>query len=365
MTPLDEARRLQALHDLELLDTPREERFDRIVRVTRQALDVPAAQISLIDADRQWRKAVHGEADLDPGADQLDRSDSFCAIAVAHDATLVVPDASQDPRFAENPLVTGPAQLRFYAGEPIHAADGSPVGTLCVFGSTPHQPYPGQLEMLREFARWVELELQVRREREELGRMQRRFLHAAAHELRTPVTTLRGYVEELLDEEPEPDPDAPAAALDRASRRLADFVEDVLLSTRPEPLAAAPELEETDVAALAHTIVSSNPELDARVRVVTDGPVPARVDRRRLSVAIRALLRDALDGSRGTVLLHVRSEGPLAVVDLRPGIPPDGLGAALARAVADLHGGALESGHDASGSRTVLLLPADGGAARP
>lgn len=365
MQPLEEARRLQALHDLELLDTPREERFDRIARVTAQALDVPAAQISLIDADRQWRKAVHGEADTDPAADELARSDSFCAIAVAHDATLVVPDASADPRFADNPLVTGPAHLRFYAGEPIHAADGSAVGTLCVFGSTPHQPYPRQLEMLREFARWVELELRVRREREELGRMQRRFLHAAAHELRTPVTTLRGYVEELLEETPEPEPDAPTAALDRASRRLADFVEDVVLSTRPDPEAVPPHLEETDVAALARALVGAIPELEARVQVTTAGAVMARVDRRRLSVALRALLRDALDASPGTVLLHVRHDGPLAIVDLRPGVPPEGLGAALARAVADQHGGALELGRDAAGSRAALLLPVDGGAARP
>jgi ribonuclease BN (tRNA processing enzyme)/DNA-binding response OmpR family regulator len=155
--PADEADRLSALRSLELLDTPREERFDRLTRLASRLLDVPIALISLVDSDRQWFKAAHGmEASMTP------RERSFCAHAILEPDGLVVADAHLDARFADNPLVTGESHIRFYAGQPLRAPDGSAVGTLCVLDRRPRQLAEQDLAALRDLAALAQEEL-VRR----------------------------------------------------------------------------------------------------------------------------------------------------------------------------------------------------------
>lgn len=125
--PHDEDQRLQALRAMLILDTPPEERFDRIVRFAADEFDVPMALISLVDDDRQWFKARVGLE-----ACQTGREESFCAHAVHDRATLLVPDALRDERFHDNPLVVGGPHIRFYAGAPLTLKSGAVVGTLCV-----------------------------------------------------------------------------------------------------------------------------------------------------------------------------------------------------------------------------------------
>jgi GAF domain-containing protein len=121
-----EADRLAALQRYQILDTPPEPAFDRIVRLAALLLDVPIALISLIDADRQWFKARYG---LD--APETPRAIAFCDRAIRGSSALVVPDAKMDPRFCENPLVTGEPHVRFYAGAPLVPRDGFAIGTIC------------------------------------------------------------------------------------------------------------------------------------------------------------------------------------------------------------------------------------------
>jgi len=125
--PPHEAQRLQALRDLLILDTPPEQRFDRIVHFAADELDVPMALISLIDSERQWFKARVGMA-----ACETARDVSFCGHAVMGTELFMVEDALRDPRFFDNPLVVGDPHIRFYAGAPLVLASGDVVGTLCV-----------------------------------------------------------------------------------------------------------------------------------------------------------------------------------------------------------------------------------------
>ena len=131
-TPANEDDRLQALRQLLILDTPPEERFDRIVAFAAQEFDMPIALISLIDAERQWFKAKVG---LD--APETARDISFCAHAILKDETMVVPDTAQDQRFADNPLVTGGPGIQFYAGAPLKLPSGESIGTLCIIDQQP------------------------------------------------------------------------------------------------------------------------------------------------------------------------------------------------------------------------------------
>lgn len=130
--PADEPDRLQALRQLLILDTPPEERFDRLTAFAAQEFDVPTALLSLIDDDRQWFKSR-----VDMGPCETPRSISFCGHAILQDDIMVVPDAHQDERFTGNPLVTGEPFIRFYAGAPLRLPDGHNVGTLCLLDSKP------------------------------------------------------------------------------------------------------------------------------------------------------------------------------------------------------------------------------------
>lgn len=131
-TPSNDADRLQSLRALLILDTPPEERFDRITSFAAQEFDVPIVLVSLVDGDRQWFKSRVGLE-----ACETPRDISFCGHAILSPDTLVVHDARDDARFADNPLVTGPPHIRFYAGAPLTLPNGHAVGTLCLISPHP------------------------------------------------------------------------------------------------------------------------------------------------------------------------------------------------------------------------------------
>lgn len=130
--PANDADRLAALRALLILDTPPEARFDRIVAFVAQEFDVPISLVSLVDESRQWFKARRG---MD--CTELPRATSFCGHAILSREVFIVPDALQDTRFADNPFVTGPEQIRFYAGAPLVLPSGHVAGTLCLLDRKP------------------------------------------------------------------------------------------------------------------------------------------------------------------------------------------------------------------------------------
>jgi phosphoribosyl 1,2-cyclic phosphodiesterase len=155
--PDDEPARLRSLHDLGVLDTEPEPRFDRYTTMASEALDVPVALISLIDDDRQWFKSTRG---ID--ATETPRDMAFCSHAILDDEVFQVPDALDDPRFADNPLVAADPRVRFYAGAPLTLSDGTRSGTLCVIDHRPRLLRDDQLAELRRLAALVAEELETR-----------------------------------------------------------------------------------------------------------------------------------------------------------------------------------------------------------
>jgi GAF domain-containing protein len=130
--PDNDSERLAALREMLILDTPPEERFDKVVQFAAQEFDVPIALISLIDENRQWFKARVG---LD--ACETGRDISFCGHAILQPDIFVIPNSREDERFADNPLVTGPPHVIFYAGAPLRMPNGYAIGTLCLIGHHP------------------------------------------------------------------------------------------------------------------------------------------------------------------------------------------------------------------------------------
>lgn len=146
-TPWDEAKRIARLRSLQILDTPAEERFDRITRTAMAIFKVPIALLSLIDSDRQWFKSCHGLP-----VRETSREVSFCGHTILRNDPLIVEDATQDERFATNPLVRSDPSIRFYAGWPIRLDEGSALGTLCVIDRKPRVLSLEEIAILEDLA---------------------------------------------------------------------------------------------------------------------------------------------------------------------------------------------------------------------
>jgi PAS domain S-box-containing protein len=174
-----EAERLAELHAYHVLDTEPEAAFDGLVQAAAAIAEVPTVLVSLVDTDRQWFKARLG---MDPA--QLDRESAFCDHVVRSGAEMIVPDATADPRFVDNPLVTVQDGIRFYAGFPLQAPSGAVLGTLCVIDTQPRKLNEGQHDLLRTLADQVMTQLQLRRElleKEEQLAERGRLLEQLAH----------------------------------------------------------------------------------------------------------------------------------------------------------------------------------------
>ena len=162
--------RLDALRRYAILDSPPEETFDRIAELAASLFNAPGALISFIDSDRQWFKSGVGTAS---GETSLDVS--FCVHTLVTDDVMVVEDATNDPRFANNPLVTGSPKIRFYAGAPLLTPDGHHLGTLCVFDTEARTPDAGRLQQLQTLATMVMDELELRRRMRQEEQTRRRL----------------------------------------------------------------------------------------------------------------------------------------------------------------------------------------------
>ena len=167
-----EAARLQALSDLEVLDSAAEPEFDALVKAASLICDTPISLVSLVDENRQWFKANIGLQ----GATETPRDIAFCSHAILDDELMEIPDATLDSRFYENPLVTGSPDIRFYAGAPLRLSNGARVGTLCVIDRQPRRLNDTQREALRHLATSVvkalEGRLATRRVASDLAKLQ-------------------------------------------------------------------------------------------------------------------------------------------------------------------------------------------------
>ncbi|MFG1606039.1 ATP-binding protein [Actinoplanes sp. NPDC049265] len=390
--PEDEPARLAALHDAQVLDTAPEEDFDDIALLASEICGTPMGLVSLVDTDRQWFKAKIG---LD--IEQTHRDMSFCAHAIHGHELFEIPDAAQDHRFADNPMVLADDGIRFYAGAPVVLDGTHSVGTVCVVDHVPRELTGAQRRALRSLARHASVQLELRRYARHAGaisdrlrhldRMKDSFLATVSHELRTPLSSIRGYLEMLLED----DFDAETSrrflsVMQRNSDRLLRLIDDLLLVARLTEEGMQMDLGEVDLAEVTHQVLSAcRPLADhkaVKLRDRTESPVPARGDARRLGHALNHLVVNAIKftaaGGEISVDATADPEPELIITDTGVGIPADdlphvfdrfyrstaadqmaaqgpGLGLAIVRSIIDAHHGTIRV-HSEPGIGTTVRV---------
>lgn len=196
--PNDEKQRLEALFGYDVLDTEAEKLFDDLTQLASQICDTPIALVSLIDTDRQWFKSRVG---ID--AEQTSRNIAFCAHAILQQEVFEVPNALKDERFADNPLVTGSPNIRFYAGAPLLTPSGQAIGTVCAIGDKPKKLTDQQREALQTLSNSVMAHLELKRKNNALARTSKYksdFLSYISHEIRTPLNAINTFSKLLVED---------------------------------------------------------------------------------------------------------------------------------------------------------------------
>lgn len=193
--PENERERLADLRALNILDTPPEQRFDRIIDLIMRMFHVPIAYIAMVDADRQWFKSRQGLCVIQTG-----RGESFCGHTILQDEPMIVPDATKDERFFDNPMVLDNPHIRFYAGYPLKGPNGYNVATLCMADHEPRELNQHEMDVFEELARLAESQLNM----VDLIAAQRDLLETKSQLVRTQANLTRelsdasDYVESLL-----------------------------------------------------------------------------------------------------------------------------------------------------------------------
>lgn len=203
--PDNESKRLAALARYDILDSTPEEEFDDITRLASYICNTPIATMTLVDATRQWFKSRVG---LD--APETPREIAFCAHTILSTDTMVVRDALEDERFADNPLVTANPHIRFYAGVPLITPDGHALGSLCAIDRVPRNLSNAQLDALQVLARQVVQAMELRQSHRQLNQLSKKLAHVndgkdrlfsmIAHDLKSPVGGVLGLLEVMAED---------------------------------------------------------------------------------------------------------------------------------------------------------------------
>ena len=199
----EERARLSALYDYKILDTAAERAFDRLTQLASNFYQSPVALMTLVDEERKWFKSRIGV-----DGTEIPRQIAFCHHAIQSDRPFIVNNAATDPQFKQNPLVTGPPNIRFYAGAPLITPSGYRIGTICIIDTTAREDFTEkdavQLQLLAEIA-ISEMELRVRNDElkvsnasiERATEAKKDFLAMMSHEIRNPLTAILSIAQSL------------------------------------------------------------------------------------------------------------------------------------------------------------------------
>ena len=397
--PLNEPERLAALQRYDILDTLPEQEFDDLTQLAAAISGSVIALISLVDEDRQWFKSRFGLE-----ATETPRDISFCGHVVMNEETLIVADATQDDRFADNPLVAGELGIRFYVGTPLVTSDNYVLGTLCVIDRYPRTLTPEQLLQLESLSRLVMSQLELRladvkltKTNQQLAvsnqyllratRLKDEFLANMSHELRTPLNAILGMAEGL-QEEVFGDINAQQLnalrVIESSGSHLLELINDILSLAKIEAGQIALDYTSVSVDQLCQSTLAFIQHQAIKKQIRLEVKLPENlpnimVDERRIRQVLINLLNNAVKFTPegGQITLEVTPDFPdqpfypqqnilkIAIIDTGIGISSEniqklfqpfiqidsalnrqyagtGLGLVLVKQIVELHGGGVE-----------------------
>ncbi len=380
--PSNEALRLSSLYDLDILDSQREGIFDEVTELAASLCNAPIALVSLIDESRQWFKARVGLE-----AAETARSVSFCSHAILQPGIFMVQDTLDDPRFFDNPLVTGPPHIRFYAGAPLFTAEGFGLGTLCVIDRVPRALTVEQQKALSVLRTHVLKLLELRRVSRDLATVNREleaFSYTVSHDLRAPLRAVSGFAQILMSDHAailSTDARSLVERISAAAHRMNQLTVDLIDFSRlsRQPL----ELVRVDLSRIAHdvTTVLRNTDPGRAVDVHIEPDMVAMGDPGMLRIVLENLIHNAWKFTArsehpriafGSELVHgtreylVRDNGvgfEMAYVDklfqpfqrlhAHSDFPGTGIGLATVRRIVERHGGAVRAESELNRGTTI------------
>lgn len=324
--PDNENQRMATLRDLQILDTPGEESFDVLTRFAADIFRTEIALVSLVDEKRQWFLSHHG---LD--ARETPREASLCNHAIqAPSEVMVVPDALQDKNFRDNKLITGEPKIRFYAGAPIIASDGMPIGAFCIIDRQPRPPLDDrQKDLLRHFAQMAMREIELRKSREEAlqrnriletkQEQQQRLLSMIGHDLRGSFNAILGFCKILSRLDPEKEPKKVLEYVDivgKAGDRAHQLMDNLISWTAASFQDGTPEFQTVDIKGIiANAVGAVRHGAELKGVAIVDESQAARVhvNPEQIETVIRNLVSNGLKYTPpgGSVFIHTsnRAEG--------------------------------------------------------
>lgn len=396
--PPDEAARLADLRSFAILDTPHDPRFDRLVQLAARVFGTQGAVVTLLDEHRLWFKAYTG-IDIR----ELPREHGFCSWAVLKDELCIAEDLTQDARFADNPLVTGEAGLRFYAGAPLISRDGHCLGTLALFDTVSRKFDQTQRDQLHEFAGLVMDALELHRSlaeteaaREEAmlaSRSKGEFLAFMSHELRTPLNAVIGFAEMLESEAYGPLGDAHykeySTLIGQAGKHLLEVITSILDLSRIEAGKMTLTLDRLKIVSEADAVISLllTQARQKELSLVMDASLHAlpvlHADRSAFRQVLLNLISNAIKftPTEGRIVVSGMTDPDsirISISDDGPGIAPadllrlgeafyqagpktqrkqgSGLGLAISHRLMALHGGRLAMASELGRGTTATMI---------
>jgi signal transduction histidine kinase len=405
--PVDEAARLATLHALRILDTPPEERFDRITRLAATFFDVPICLVTFVDEARVWFKSIQGLP-----VSEIPREQSLCLYSITSADSFVIEDTRLDPCFSDNPLVCGEPHLTFYAGRALEV-DGHKLGNFCIIDTKPRTLTEQQRHYLEDLGAMVESELQATHlayalagqvdqlreanERlEQADRMKDEFLSVMSHELRTPLSFIISSASVLRDEVYRPQLEEEQAMTDNVltgADRMLTLVNNLLDVSRIAAGTLSLKVEPVDYRAVVEEVVRTLEPLAAPKKLTLTPDLTGAMleaDTARVIQVLTNLIDNAIkftpDGGTIRVSTSVVGENVLTEIeDTGPGIAATdipklfqrfhqldmslsrpaggaGLGLSIAKGLVEAHGGEIGVvSQPGEGSRFWFTLPRGAG----
>lgn len=306
LIPENDEQRLKKLYAYDILDTPADDTFDKIAVLAAQIFDTPIAQVTFVDRDRVFFKT-----NISPlAATEINRKDSFCAVAILNDQTTIIEDILTVPSLIENPFVTMENGVRFYAGAPLKTPEGLQLGTVCVLDTQPRSVSTKQLQMLETLSSIVMDELELRLATRNALRTQTDMMNRVMHDLKNPNTTISLSAELIKRKSTDPELVANfAQRIKSAADHVLNSLNNLLDISQLENGSFKLQMEEVDVLSVL-TTTKNNFDLIAKqkkqkVNINCNCNTIILADAKRLQEAFDNLLSNALKFSEPNTTINI------------------------------------------------------------